>query len=53
VTQHDFKMKLFKDFLEPRKQRMSDKVIRKNFPNMVPFLDDHCNSSSKEEEVEW
>jgi hypothetical protein len=52
VTQHDFKMKLFKDFLELRKQRVSDKVIRKNFPDMVPFLDDHGNSSS-EEEGEW
>jgi len=52
VTQHDFKMKLFKDFLELRKQRVSDKVIRKNFPDMVPFLDDQGNSSS-EEEVEW
>ena len=39
VTQHDFKMKLFK-------QRVSDKVIRNNFPDMVPFLDDHGNSSS-------
>jgi hypothetical protein len=31
---------------------VSDKVIWKNFPDMVPFLDDHGNSSS-EEEGEW
>jgi hypothetical protein len=50
VTQHDFKMTLFKDFLELRKQQVSDKTIRRNFPDMVPFLNDNEDSSDDEED---
>jgi hypothetical protein len=47
IADHDFRMKLFRDFLNLRKQNVSDSMIRKNFPAMAPFLD---NSSSSDEE---
>jgi hypothetical protein len=51
VTQHGFKMTLFKDFLELQKQQVSEKIIRRNFPDMVPFLND--NEDSSDDETDW
>ena len=51
VTQHDFKMTLFKDFLELQKQQVSDKIIPRNIPDMVPFLND--NEDSSDDETDW